>query len=195
MKGNHEHEEPSARAKSSHLTAPPHPFMLIQARGRTRRALGNPRRLSQLVLETIGIATLFLVIAGFFLNALPKLSVGPSESKANDPTRSVFYLSNDGKLSIYNVSFACALNNLGEIVDNVVIDLGRQNAAVLRPGARLALSCPDAVQVNTLSAQRNATVTLLVIYRPAWVPWSRRVSFAMAAENTAPGVWTWKSVP
>ncbi len=75
--------------------------------------------------------------------------------------------------------FACALNNLGELTDNVVIDLGHRNTVSLRPGEKLALSCPDAVQVERTAATARATITLLVAYMPAWMLWNKHACFPM----------------
>jgi hypothetical protein len=188
------------KAKGDHVavgSASQHWLTLVLATNDIRgHTPDRPRRWLLRASKSVGIVAILLTCAGFVLNELPKLSVGSSDSpERNDPMAAVFYLSNDGKLPLYGVSFACALNNLGELTDNVVTDLGHLNAVSLRPGEKLAMSCPDAVQVDRTAATARATITLLVTYRPAWTPWNKHACFPMEARTNAWGEWVWKNLP
>jgi hypothetical protein len=166
-----------------------------QAANYLRHAPDRPKRWLLRAVEGAGVAAVLLTLAGLVLNALPKLSVGSSGSLApNDPRAAIFYLSNDGMLPIYQVNLACGLNNLGELTDNIVLELGQQSTPVLSPGHRLPLSCSGAVQIDRMSPKAKARITLLVTYRPAGVLWRKHANFPMEAENSASGEWIWKSL-
>ncbi len=143
----------------------------------------------------IGGTILLLAVLALLLLAQPKLSVSPSsEVTSDDIGNTVFVLSNQGRFPVYDATLACSQNNTGELIDGVAIDLGHTSSSVLPPNNSVTLTCPDAIQ-DQARTNEEASVVLLLAYRPAWFPWHRHSAIGMKAHVLSSGNWTWSERP
>ena len=70
-------------------------------------------RLTRILEWVVGVAVLILIVAGFLLTNLPKLSMDVSVSlRPNDLMATMFSLSNEGRLPVYDVKAVCEVMRL-----------------------------------------------------------------------------------
>ncbi len=135
-----------------------------------------------------------LVAAG--VTFLPKLSVDISGSlRSRDPMGTVFAVSNDGVLSIYDITVDCGVNDVRApnvtIQGNIAFRFPQSHATVLSPGHKMTTPCANAVVIQSTSAK----ITIIVDYRPPLVWWHRTEQFPLEAERSEGGTWIWKNIP
>jgi hypothetical protein len=158
----------------------------------------KPVKSHKVLLEIIGGISALLTIAGFLLSyVVPKVSVNTSGSlRSHDPLGSVFYLQNDGALSIHDVAVRCTMRRLederGNTLSDVPIEVG-PHVALLLPGHKTTLRCQD-IFGNTISV-RKIKMTIDASYRPSFLWWRKNESFPMEAAKAEDGTWIWKNLP
>jgi hypothetical protein len=140
------------------------------------------------------------------LSIAPKFSTDVSGSlEPANPMATVFVLSNHGPLPIHNV-----IAKWGEIQLNAPpfakiqsapdsgILLRGSKAEVLSPGHKMTLPCAHAIGlmggVGNPESVTSAEMTIIVDYRPDWIPWHMTTKFPWMAEKTQNGNWIWKSI-
>src|SRR5262249_1027207 len=142
----------------------------------------KPSRL-KLFLEVLGGVSAILGIVGFFLSAITKLSVDSSgTSQASNPMATVFYLPNDGILSLHDIGASCCEPHFK--MGNYEIDSApdarvvfpESKAETLSPGHKMTLPCGHLVGLAPKAKPADITeaaITIIVDYRPDWVPLHR----------------------
>jgi len=153
----------------------------------------------------LGIIASLLGIIGFFLDVAPKISIGSSGSlQAANPMATVFYLSNDGSLPIHDIVAACGAPQfkMGGYEISSEPDarflFPESKAEILSPGHQMTLHCAHLVGPAPGSSPTDITkaeITIIVRYRPDWLPWHKTERFPQKAEKTEEGNWIWKSIP
>jgi len=139
-------------------------------------------------------AVVSLLAAG--VTFLPKLSVDTSGSlRSRDPMGTVFYISNDGLLPLYDITVDCGIYDVQApritFHGNFAVRFPDSHADVLHPGHKMTTPCAHAVNVQATSAR----IAIIVDYRPPWVWWHRREQFPLEAERSEDGTWIWKNIP
>jgi hypothetical protein len=153
----------------------------------------------------VGIIASILGIIGFLLDIAPKISIGSSGSlQAANPMATVFYLSNDGLLPVHDILAKCgalqfkAGNFEIESDKDAGFIFSDSKAEILSPGHQMTLPCAhligpapgaDAADIT------KAEFTVIVTYRPHWLPWHKTERFPQRAEKAEGGNWIWKSLP
>lgn len=133
------------------------------------------------------------------LSVLPKLSLDTSGSlRPHDPMGTVFYLSNDGILPIYNIEIGCVLSNVrargGSFIGGEGTFNQPQNTApLLSPGKKMTVPCATSVAI--VGEAEVAEMTVVVDYKPALVFWRKRDKFPLKAQRSEEGTWIWRNVP
>jgi len=155
----------------------------------------------KLLLEVLGGMATILTLTGFYLSYLaPKLSVDVSGSlQTANPMRTVFNLSNDGALPIHDIIVLCGEVQLN--AGNFQVESGQDSgfifpdskANILSPGHTMALPCNRIFGTPNPDTITSAEMTIIVKYRPDWIPWHRAEKFPWKAEKADTG-WIWKSL-
>lgn len=143
----------------------------------------------------LGVCTVLSLLAGV-VSFLPKLSVDISGSlRSQEAMGTVFYLSNDGVITVRDVTAACRADDIrterGQSVSNIGFLNPDSFADKLSPGHKMTLPC---ARVN-ITGVTTARMTIDVSYKPAWAWWYRHERFPLEAERTQDGTWIWKSIP
>lgn len=162
----------------------------------------TPVRSHKVLLEVLGgIATLLTILAFYLSYIVPKLSVDISgSSQAANPLATVFYLSNDGALPIHSIVAACGAIQLTagnfnwESAPDARFISSDSKAEILSPGHKMSLPCNHMIGVINTATITKAEITIIVVYRPDWVPWHKTGRFPWKAEKAETG-WIWKSIP
>jgi hypothetical protein len=148
-----------------------------------------------------GFATLLTIVAFYLSYIVPKLSVDTSGSlQAANPLATVFYLSNDGTLPVHNILAACGEVQFKAGNYQVISEpdarfiFPESKAEILSPGHKMSLPCSHLFGVAEPATITRAEITIIVDYRPDWVPWRKTARFPWKAEKTETG-WIWKSLP
>ena len=164
------------------------------------------RRLIIRILEwVVRIAVLILIVAEFVLSNLPKLSmdVGGS-SRPNDLLATMFSLSNEGSLPLYDVKAVCEVMHLdippprNRHLGPTTVYLAESRAETLFPGHTMTIPCARAIASkldNMEAPEIQAEMFIVVTYRPKWLLWHKSEKFPMKTEKTDNGTWIWKSIP
>jgi len=149
----------------------------------------SPKRM---LLEIFGVIGTLASIVGI-LAFLPRISVDTQGSvRAHDPFGTVFYLSNDGLLSIHDITYTCNVDEMGPNFGNITIDLGTSDSA-LSPGHKMTLNCQQALKLdNVLFPSLHATIH--VRYRPSFIWWHQNADFPMQALKSDDGTWVWRRI-
>lgn len=151
----------------------------------------------KLGLEIFGVVCAIVGFVGVILSVLPKLSVGVSGSlRPLDPMATVFYVSNDGLVSVYDVKVSCVVRDLSGTNGAGYHNLRFQTDAApmhrLEPGHKLTADCSRPFNAE---AATKAEMGLMVEYKPLPVWWKKSTIFPMKAEKTASGEWVWSNLP
>jgi len=114
--------------------------------------------------------------------------------------KTVFAISNDGLLPIYDVAATCGMNNVATqysgvplTLQGIGVEFPQSHFAALSPTQQASLPCNRVLG----GAQQaiNAEMTINVAYRPSLVWWHRHTSFHLKAEKGEDGLWVWERVP
>ena len=163
------------------------------------------KRLIRIVKWIVGIAVLILIVVGFVLTNLPKLSMEVSGSPPpNDLMASTFSLSNEGSLPVYDVKAICEVTRL-DIPPPINMHLGpntvyypESHLEILIPGQKMTIRCGRAIAnrlENMQTPEIQAEMFIVVTYRPKALLWYKSEKFPMKTEKRDNGTWTWKSIP
>jgi hypothetical protein len=145
-----------------------------------------------------------LIVGVIFL--LPRLSIESSGSlRSRDPMGTVFSISNDSPLSIYNVQILCDIDDVklqdgGGMSGGGTIVPPDSYAETLSPGQKMNAPCDNALALR--GSAKSAKITIRVGYNPfigfghepfsVW--WRRHAEFRMAAAQSEDGSWIWRNV-
>jgi hypothetical protein len=143
----------------------------------------------------LGSCTVLSLLVGIGVVFQSKLSVEASGSlRSSDPMGTVFHVSNDGVLPLYDLVVICGAKDI-EFGSGNVKNIGflrpQSSAAVLSPGHKMDAACAHAV-VSTSTAK--AELTIVVNYRRPLTWWSKTDEFPLKAERGADGAWVWSNV-
>ena len=161
-------------------------------------------RLTRILEWVVGVAVLILIVAGFLLTNLPKLSMDVSGSlRPNDLMTTMFSLSNEGPLPVYDVKAVCEVIRLD--IPSRDRHLGptrayppESSAEILCPAHKMTIACGRAIASkldNMETPEIDAEMFIVVSYRPKWLLWHKLEKFPMKTEKTNNGTWIWKSIP
>lgn len=152
----------------------------------------------------VGIAVLILIVAGFVLSNMPKLSIDVAgSSRPNDLLATMFSLSNEGSLPLYDVKPVCEVMRLdippprSRHLGPTMVYLPESRAEILFPGHTMTIPCGRAIasKVDNIEAPEiQAEMFIVVTYRPKWLLWHKSEKFPVKTEKTANGTWIWKSI-
>lgn len=131
---------------------------------------------------------------------LPKLSVDASGSlRPRDPGGTVFFISNDGVLTLYDLEIRCRVDDI-ETADGLQLKgatfrfpLG-STAERLESGKKMTAPCQRAIEVTGSPAVRSA-MTIIADYKPIKWWFRRREEFHVEAAKSQDGTWIWTHVP
>ncbi len=155
----------------------------------------------------IAIGGIVVGILGFLLNYAPKLSVAISGSlQAANPMATAFVLANEGLVPVHDIVAACGAPQFKMGKWEVASDpdarfvLPESKAEILSPGHTMTLPCGHLMGPNNggpipPGAITKAEITIIVDYRPDWLPWHKTERFPWKAERTLDGGWHWNSLP
>jgi hypothetical protein len=163
------------------------------------------KRLGRVLKWVVGIAVLTLSAAEFVLTNLPKLSMDISGSlRPNDLMSTIFSLSNEGSLPVYDLKAACEVMRLeipppgNRRFGPTTVYLPKSSAEILFPGHKMPIPCGRAIASKLDSMEMpeiHAEMFIVVTYRPKWLLWYKSEKFPMKTEKTDHGTWRWKSIP
>jgi len=153
-------------------------------------------RLTRILEWVVGVAVLILIVAGFLLTNLPKLSMDVSGSlRPNDLMTTMF--------SLYDVKAVCEVIRLD--IPSRDRHLGptrayppESSAEILFPAHKMTIACGRAIASkldNMETPEIDAEMFIVVSYRPKWLLWHKLEKFPMKTEKTNNGTWIWKSIP
>jgi hypothetical protein len=148
----------------------------------------------------LGAVSFLSVVAGV-LTLIPRVSLGTSGSlNPAFPMKTVFALSNDGLLPIYDVTAICDMKNVGTqypgvllLFQGVAFDLPQSHIDTLSPNQQASLPCNQIL--GKAEQAVNAEMTINVTYKPTLAWWHRQVSFHLKAEKGEDGLWVWEKIP
>ena len=154
----------------------------------------------------VAIPFLALVVTGFVLINLPKLSADVSGSlRSNDPIGTIFNVSNEGSLPVYDVKAECEVMRLDmhppgnrNFVGPATFEFPESRVAILPPQQKMTVPCGRAIasKLDNLEAREiNAEMFIVVTYRPKGLWWYKSEKFPMGTQKVENGTWTWKSIP
>ena len=159
-------------------------------------------RTLKLIAETV---SLVLVVAGFVLTNLPKLSVEVSGSSPPNDAIGNISLFNRGSLPIYDVTVGCEVTRVdlpspqnGRFVGPTVFYFPESRAEILLPGHNMMIPCGRVIASrvdNVETLEFHAGMFLVVTYRPKWLFWHKSEKFPMETQKTGNGTWVLKSIP
>ena len=168
----------------------------------------TPAKLLTLTLGWMaGIAFLTLVVTGFVLINLPKVSADVSGSlRSNDPIGTIFNVSNEGSLPIYDVKAECEVLRLDmrppgnrTFVGPATFDFPEARAEILPPRHKMTVPCGRAIAAKLENMKKtyeiHAEIFIVVTYRPKGLWWYKLEKFPMGTEKAENGMWMWKSIP
>jgi hypothetical protein len=116
----------------------------------------------------------------------------------------VFSISNDSSLPIYNVQILCDIDDAeftdgGRIVGGMTIVPTDAYAETLSPGQKMNAPCDNALAARSA---KSAKITIRVGYNPfigighepfsVW--WRQHTEFRMTASQSEDGSWIWRNV-
>lgn len=164
------------------------------------------KRVVQILKRVVATAALLLITVEFVLTNVPKLSVDVSRSlRPDDPMATVFSVSNDGMLPVYDVTVGCEIARLDISSPRKTVSKGpttvyfpESRAEILPPGHKMTVPCGRAVASRLDNGERLeflAEVFVVVTYRPQWLLWHKSEAFPMKTEKSENGTWVWKSIP
>jgi len=164
------------------------------------------KRVVQILKRVVATAALLLITVEFVLTNVPKLSVDVSRSlRPDDPMATVFSVSNDGMLPVYDVTVGCEIARLDISSHRKTVSKGpttvyfpESRAEILPPGHKMTVPCGRAVASRLDNGERLeflAEVFVVVTYRPQWLLWHKSEAFPMKTEKSENGTWVWKSIP
>jgi hypothetical protein len=117
----------------------------------------------------------------------------------------VFSISNDSPLSIYNVQILCDIIDVtvgggGRISGGGTIIPANSYAETLSPGQKMNAPCDNALAVR--ASPKSAVIAIRVGYNPylkslsdpVSVWWRKHTEFRMEAAQSEDGTWIWRSV-
>jgi hypothetical protein len=148
----------------------------------------------------LGSVSFLSVVAGV-LTLIPRVSLCTSGSlNPAFPMKTVFALSNDGLLPIYDVTATCDMNNVATQYPGVILTLQgiqfrfpQSHFDTLSPTQQASLPCNRILGRAQQSV--NAEMTIHVTYKPTLAWWHRQISFHLKAEPGEDGLWVWERVP
>jgi hypothetical protein len=165
----------------------------------------SPKKRLVLILKwVVGIAVLTLIVAGFVLTNLPKLSMEVSgSSRPNDLVATMFSLSNEGPLPVYDLRAVCEVTRLDIPPANrhlgpTAVYFPESHAEMLFPGRKMTIPCGRAIASkldNLETPEIQAEMFIVVTYRPKWLLWYKSEKFPMKTEKTDTGTSVWRSIP
>jgi len=172
---------------------------------RVNKETGQPTKtpIWKTLLEGFGIFATIVGILAAILAFLPKLSVGVSGSlEPANPVKSVFFLSNDGQLPVYDIMVKCNFPKV-KYFDGSGIDSSpdsgfifpESRANMLSPGHTMTLPCAHSLGFKRPEYLTEAEITIIVDFRPDYIWWHKRAVFPWRGEKAANGNWIWKSLP
>ncbi len=142
----------------------------------------------------------FLSGLALFLQFSPRVVLTPSESL--DPTNPFFsplILSNDGYLSIYNVSYGCRVkdvewannSSMSMDVDAQFVHSGQRPVPEIRPAGKTTIDCAHAGQtINRNIPVKSARIEVIVNFRPRlW--FTRNETFSFETVTDKAGTLRW----
>jgi hypothetical protein len=137
----------------------------------------------------------------------PRLSIEPVGSlRSRDPMGTVFSISNESPLPIYNVQVLCDIDSVqvsggGGISGGGSIVPSNSYAEALSAGPKMTAPCDNAIAVR--GSTKSALITIRVGYNPfikiardpfsVW--WRQHTEFRMEAAQSEDGSWIWRKVP
>jgi hypothetical protein len=166
----------------------------------------HKKRLVGILEWAVGMASITLIVAGFVLTNLPKLSADVSgSSRPNDPMGTIFSLTNEGLLPVYDVKAGCEVMRVDtpppgnrHLVEPTTFYFPESRVEILSPGHKMTIPCGRAIATklgNTETLEFHAEMFIVVTYRPKWLLWHKSEKFPMETAKTENGTWTWKSIP
>jgi len=155
--------------------------------------------------RVVATAVLILVVIEFVLTNLPKLSMDVSGSLGSDDLiATMFSLSNDGRLPVYDVKAVCEVTRvdlpppISRHLGSATVYFPESRTEVLIPGYKMTIPCGRAIASkldNLETPEIQAEMFIVVSYRPKWLLWYKSERFPMKTEKTDHGTWIWKSIP
>lgn len=151
-------------------------------------------------------ALVVLIVAGFVLTNLPKISAEVSGSlRSNDPMGTVFSLSNEGSRPVYDVKAGCEIMRVDALppgnrhfVGPATFYFPESHAEILPPKHKMTVPCGRAIATKldgVETSEVHAEMFIVVTYRPKGLWWHKSEKFPMGTEKTENGTWIWKSIP
>jgi hypothetical protein len=152
----------------------------------------------KVLLEIFLLLCAVLGLVSAILTFSPKLSLDTSGTlRPRDPIGTVFYLTNVGSVTVYDVIADCGMDDLkfgnNSEISGITMRMPESKADQLSPGHKMTLGCQRTIESG--DDVHEAKMTILVSYRPPYVWWRRKEQFPVEAERTQNGEWTWKSLP
>jgi hypothetical protein len=151
-------------------------------------------------------ALVVLIVAGFVLTNLPKISAEVSGSlRSNDTMGTVFSVSNEGSRPVYDVKAGCEVMRVDVLppgnrhfVGPETFYFAESRAQILPPRHKMTVPCGRAIATKLNNVETNevyAQVFIVVTYKPKGLWWYKSEKFPMGTEKTENGTWKWKSMP
>lgn len=130
------------------------------------------------------------------LSFLPRISVEPSPPmQAGDLLTAPFVISNDGILTLHNVSFYVYLHHIEDAMGRPVITNNKRGMEpigylipALSPGEKSTTGLPHPFAEPTISGDIDFVVT----YHPAWLPWEQKKAFRFGGSRESDGTLIWR---
>jgi hypothetical protein len=125
-------------------------------------------------------------------------------SRPNDLMATMFSLSNEGSLPVYDVKAVCEVMRLdipppgNRHMAPTTVYSPESRAEMLFPGHKMTIPCGRAIagKLDNLEAPEiQAEMFIVVIYRPKWLLWCKSEKFRVKTQKTDNGTWVWKSIP
>jgi len=171
--------------------------------GRRRRQLkprGRRKRFLKIALS-VAIGTLGVVGSGISIYSLlsTRVPVSPSSPlRPQDPLSTMFTISNEGTLAIYDVHASCHVNILRGVNSLTIAGVGgsggSNEAEEIEPGDKITLPCFQRTVVST-QQWTEGDVDITVSYRPSFYPWHQERKIKFRGERGADGGLHWFQQP
>lgn len=154
----------------------------------------------------LGIACLTLIVAEFFLTNVAKLSADVSGSSgSSDPMGTLFTLSNEGLLPVYDIQAGCEVMRVDtpppsnrHFVGPKAFYFPESRAEILSPGHKIIVPCGRTIAMtldNAETLEIRADMFIVVTYRPKGLLWHKSEKFPVEMVKTEDGAWLGKSIP
>jgi hypothetical protein len=164
------------------------------------------RGLTRTIKWLVGMGLVALIVAGFVLTNLPKISAEVSGSlRSNDPMGAVFSVSNEGSRPVYDVNAGCEIIRVDELppgnrhfLGSTTFYFPESRAEILSPRHKMTVPCGRAIATkldNVETSEVYAQLFIVVTYKPKGLWWHKSEKFPMGTEKTENGTWKWKSIP